>query len=87
MPGGAKCIALNRECVKYKERAHTLPQLPLCTHNSYQQRALRPCPARPFPIYNLFLQRVVMTSRYYWSIDFFLPVQFFTSYSNLWFLG
>lgn len=29
----------------------------------------------------------MIISKYYWSDDFLLPVQFFISYSNLWFLG
>lgn len=44
-------------------------------------------PPLPVPIYNHFVQRVMIISTYYWSDDFLLPVQFFTSYSNLSFLG
>lgn len=29
----------------------------------------------------------MIISKYYWSDDFLLLVQFFTSYSNFWFLG
>lgn len=85
MPGRAKHIGLNQVSVcEVKAGAHT-STLPLCTHSYYQQ--LSPPPVLPFPIYNHFLQRVVIISKYYWSDDFLLPVQFFTSYSNFWFLG
>lgn len=37
----------------------------------------------PSPTHNHFFQRVMIISEYYWSDDFLLPVQFFTSSSNL----
>lgn len=82
MPGRAKHIGLNQVSVC---EVKTLPRY-LFAHTVI----INSCPfspVLPFPIYNHFLQRVVIISKYYWSDDFLLLVQFFTSYSNFWFLG
>lgn len=73
-PSGCACSTRSR-CTHF----HSY----LCAHSFYQQMVLPPF----LPRYNHFLQRVIIISKYYWSDDFLLPVQFFTSYSNLWFLG
>lgn len=71
--------------MKSKEQVHTLPQLPL--HTQLLRRDGPALPPLPISFYNHFFQRVMIISKYYWSDDFLLLVQFFTSYSNFWFLG
>lgn len=66
-------------CVR--QSRHTCPHSYLCTRISYQQTPPHS------PTQNHFFQRVMIISKYYWSDDFLLSVQLFTSFDNLRFLG